>query len=579
MLFDTLYSASTGLNVSSLGIQVAGQNMSNVNTAGYIREQLNIGTALSKTSPQGNIGTGAQSLGVTQIIDQYLEERLRNAQSDTANSATQSNWYSHLETVLNEMTTNDVSSSLETFFASIANVLNQPENLTNREMVVQYGQELADKIKSIDTAITAMEEDINKSIASAAEEINLLTSTIQQLNKDIARLEAGQSPGTQAVTLRDERYVALDKLSQLINIKVTENADTGAVTVTCGGDILVSEGLRNEVFVEYRDNQNGTPKAELTIAPFSAPLSATSGTVKGLYASRDVVLGGFASQFNTFANDLITEFNSIYTSGQGLTGYNDLTSLSAVSDTTVPLNEAGLSFTPENGTFNLLITNTKTGVTIDSRIDVQLHDITVSDPFALQPPQPSEGTSLDDLVTAINDISGISATLTSRNELRITSDSPDISFSFANDTSGVLAALGINVFFTGTGSSDISVNQQLHSDPSKFAASRNGIGTDTLTAVELAAMPETMKESLGNKSITQSYQSIIDRNSIAAGTVKAISAADISYQSSLLTQRQSVSGVNIDDETINLLVFQRSYQAASKLVSIVNEMLETLLTM
>ena len=577
MLFDSLYMAGSALNAASLGIQVAGQNMSNVNTPGYVREQLNLGTAGGRPVSGGVIGSGVQTLGITQVIDQYLEDRLRNSKSDAAGSATEFGWYSRLETLLNEMTDNDMSSSLETFFGSISNVLNQPESVKNREMVVDYGQELADRIRATNEAVLSMQEEINQSIAASAEQINLLTEKLQRLNQDIAKLEAGQPPGTQAASLRDERYVVLDQLSQFINIKVSENPDNGAVTVTCGGDILVADGLRNEVRVSYRDNPNGAPKAEITIGPFNAPLSITSGAVHGMYQGRDVALESYAVQLDAFARDLINEFNAIYSSGQGLTGYKDVTSIAAIEDASVPLNQAGLDFTPVNGTFRVMVTNTKTGVSEDHRIDVHLKEPTPTDPFSLMPTPPAEGMSLEKLVEEINNIKGISATLTSRNELRITSDSPDISFSFGDDTSGVLAALGVNTFFTGSGSGNISINQVLHDDPGKFAASRGGVGNDTSTAVDLAAMPETNLESLGNKSITQSYQSIIDRNSIAGGTVKAIATADLSYQASLQAQRHAISGVNIDDETVNLLVFQRSYQASSKLIGVVNEMLSMLL--
>jgi flagellar hook-associated protein 1 FlgK len=189
------------------------------------------------------------------------------------------------------------------------------------------------------------------------------------------------------------------------------------------------------------------------------------------------------------------------------------------------------------------------------------------------------GTSLADLAATLNAIDGIKAIVTNDNRIEISAESAEIEFSFANDTSGVLAALGVNTFFTGTDAKTIGVNQLMYDDPSKFAASGTGVGADTRNGERLAGMPETPLKSLNNQSITQYYRSIYDATTQKAGTVRAMAAGDATYYASLETQKQSISGVNLDEETINLLTFQRAYQASARYVTVINEMLYSLLNM
>jgi len=580
MLFSSLQMAGTSLNASTVGIQVAGQNLSNVNTTGYIREQLQLETASPYRPKNTTLGNGVQVAGVTQMIDTFLEERLRNSYSDANSSSQQSNVYTQLETLLGELSTNDISTSLTSFFNAIDNVLNQPENIPYRQMVAGEGEALAEKINNTAQSILQMQIDLNKQVETAASQINELTAQIQTLNVEISRIEAGNNSGNQAVGLRDQRYAALTELSQLINIRTYEN-ENGVVSVFCGSDPLIVEGTRREVVVNYDSNSDSSLNlATVCIEPSKNKLDVSSGQLYGIYQGRDEILGGFANQLDQYAHALIVEFNKIFTSGQGLTGYDSLTSIESVSDADLPLNAAGLAETPNNGTFQILVNNTSSGKTATYDIPISLTSSQkTSDPFGVGNSVTATGTTLRELADSLNAIDGIKAVITNDNRLQITSESDEIQFSFANDSSGVLAALGVNTFFTGSGAATIGVNDVMKNDPSKFAASTNGVAADTKNAELLANMPEKSLQSLGNQSITQYFRNIYDSTVQKAGTTKAIAEGNATYYASLESQKQSISGVNIDEETLQLLTYQRAYQASARYVTTINEMLEVLLEM
>ena len=107
-----------------------------------------------------------------QVIDRFLEERLRAATSDVASGETQENVYAQLEGLIGELSDTDLSTSLTNFFASIHDILNQPESVSVRNLAVLEGQTLAEDIRRLDSSVRDIHADVNRRIIAAADEIN-----------------------------------------------------------------------------------------------------------------------------------------------------------------------------------------------------------------------------------------------------------------------------------------------------------------------------------------------------------------------------------------------------------------------
>jgi flagellar hook-associated protein 1 FlgK len=572
--------ASNALSVSQLGIQVAGQNLNNAGVEGYARSVMQLATDTSRKLGNGTVvGTGVTVSGVVQIVDQYLEERLRASTGEAMSSSVQQNYYSQLENLLNATTSRDLSTTIIDFFNSIDEILNHPEDETYRRMAVEQGVKLADAINSLAQSIVEMQLDINQQIASSADEVNRLLKEIDELNTSITLLETKQ--GFQATALRDQRYAALSELSQYLSVKTTEDPKTGQLTIYSGSNILLSTGFRAEISIGYQDSSidGGVIMAQLCIGKEMTPLDVRGGVIQGLYQSHQTILGGYLEQLDTFAEQLITEFNKIYASGQGLTGYTNLTSLARTDDVTVPLGSASLDTPVVNGGFILQIHDTRTGATIDHYIEINVDDPVKHNPFSLKAPQAPTGTTFQDLAKAIHAIDGLTATINAHGELEITADNGNIEFAFAQDTSGVLSALGLNTFFTGVRAGTMGINQTLLEDPSKFAVSQSGVGGDTEIGVSLAALAITPNKALEGQTLIHRYNGIVSDTMMSGGTMKAVNTANLLYQESLQAQRDSISGVNIDEETLIMLTYQRMFQANSRLVTVIDEMMSILLSM
>jgi len=556
--------AGNTLQANQIGLQVVGQNIANANTPGYIREEVIFSPAPTQRKGGLLLGMGVRVEAVVQKIDNFLEERLRGATSDEANTGTLEQTYIDLEKLVGELNETDLSTSMTNFFSAISEVLNQPEDLSVRNLAILQGTTLTTDLNRLTERVMALRVDVNARIQDMAAEINRLTETIQKLNIQIAETEGGDVSKSDAVGLRDQRLEALTRLAELIDIRVVEQL-SGGVTVYTGGDFLVFEGVRREVEV-HLSSDRGLSVADIYLTETQSPLSVNSGMVAGLTTSRDDVLGDFLDDLDDFAKTFIYEFNKVFASGQGVNGFSEVTGTYQVDDVTLALNQAGLPFTPVNGSFEVLVHNKRTGLTQTSDVLVDLNGL-------------GDDMTLEDLRDALNTIDGIQAEITISRDLTITSLDPQQEFAFANDTSGVLAALGINTFFAGESALSMSVNPVLKADPGKFAASQGGIGADTDNAVVLANFIDMPLTSHNGESLGVLYDRMIGE--MTQGATVATSAAEGArvYRMSLEGQKMALSGVNLDEEAINMLAYQRSFQASAKYIGVLSELFELLVSL
>jgi flagellar hook-associated protein 1 len=190
----------------------------------------------------------------------------------------------------------------------------------------------------------------------------------------------------------------------------------------------------------------------------------------------------------------------------------------------------------------------------------------------------TDDSSLEDVRASIDAVSGISATITSDGKLRIDSDSDKITFAFANDNSNLLAAAGINTFFTGDSAANISVNQVVADDPRFFATSSSGVGNGTDNAVKLAQAFEQPLDALGGQSIKQSYEDLVVRISQDINVQAGVTDGLENYSKVLEGKLLGISGVNLDEEAIKIF-YQRAFQASSRVIQASSELLDTLVNL
>lgn len=145
----SLSMAKQSLEIFGTGIQVAGQNISNAGTPGYIREEM----VLNPSDPfrQGALvlGTGVEISGIQQQIDLFLETRIHSANTEYSTISERNLIYKQLESEIRELSEGDLSTGLNDFLSTLNNVVNQPSSIPDREFVVTEAEKFAAEIKSL----------------------------------------------------------------------------------------------------------------------------------------------------------------------------------------------------------------------------------------------------------------------------------------------------------------------------------------------------------------------------------------------------------------------------------------------
>lgn len=563
-LLSSINLANNTLRAQQIGMQVTGQNIANANTPGYIREEVNFKAA--RTQRIGNLllGLGVQVDSIIQKSDKFLDGRLRDAVSEQSSAEVEEQTYTQLEALYGELSDTDLSSSLNNFFNTISEILNQPESEAARNLAVLKGKTLADDINRLATRVGTLRKDLNDRVEKGVENINRLLTTIGNLNIRIANTEGGDLSNSDAVGLRDQRNQALTELAKLIDINVTEQP-SGAVTVYSSGDFLVLDNNVRQLIAQPKTDR-GVTIVEPRIEQTDFAIQFNGGEIAGLIKSRDQALGGFLDTLDSFASTLAYEFNKVFSSGQGLTGYANITSVNGVNSSTAELDEAGLQATPVNGTFDVLVYNTQTNETQTTTIRVDLNGL-------------NGDSTLQSVVDDLNTVPGITASIDSQGRVVLASNSKDQRIAFAKDSSGFLAAVGLNTFFTGSTARDLGVNKDIIADPTKFAASFNGIGEDTQAAVILASFQDRSLSSRDGSSLSDLYDRMTSTITQASTIAKSVAEGSRVFSENLNGQSLAISGVNIDEEAIKLLRYQRVFQASAKYISTLDELLSILVSL
>jgi len=223
-------------------------------------------------------------------------------------------------------------------------------------------------------------------------------------------------------------------------------------------------------------------------------------------------------------------------------------------------------YTPVDGEFQVQVINRETGLTKTADVEVQLNGL-------------EEDTTFEGLIAALDAIEGLSAERAGNGQLLLRSESEDYEFTFANDSSGILAALGINTFFTGTAGSDIRVHEALDQDAGKLAVSLSGVGHDTENGQRLAQFLTTPLESRDNVTLAAVYEQWMAATAQSSSLAQAVAEGYRSFHATLEGEHLGLSGVSLDEEALNMMTFQRTYQAAARVVSTISELLEILMRM
>ena len=471
-LFGTLSMGARAMNAQRAGVEVAGQNLANVNNPAYARQRVAIASALAIQSEMGPQGTGADAVAITQMRSAVLDDQLQSEASNRGllQSVQLALQYAQaaLGTQIDTTTTSaegstaaqgvggahSLSDSLSELFSAFQSWSTNPTSMAERQTLLMKASSLALQFNQLDTRLDDLSRSLNATIQSEVSVVNQLLTDIASLNQKITTAEA--AAGASANDLRDTRQARLEELAKYVNLDLAPG-NGSAINISIGGVTMVNSTQVTDT-VEVYDAGGGQILVRATTA--GTPLALTGGSIAGTIEARDGAIADLNNKINSLAALLITEVNNVHAAGVSLSG-----------------------------------------------------------------------------------------------------------------TTGA-------AFFTGTNAADIGVNAALTNDPTLLqAAGGGGASGDNQTALALAQLAQTKYAALNNQTFNQSYGQTVAAFGQELSSVNTKLSDQQTVESMLLRQRDSIGGVSLDEEMTDLTRFQKAFAASARLITTVDEMLETVVNL
>jgi flagellar hook-associated protein 1 FlgK len=389
----------------------------------------------------------------------------------------------------------------------------------------------------------------------------------------------------------------LKDLAGLTNITTVEEPN-GSIIVSQQGQLLVYFDEHWPLLIEQKKSDDmlvGMP----VYSRDRSPIKATDGVLAGQLEARDEILYSYKRDIDALAAKFIWEMNRTHSQNSGLVGYTSITAATRIVDGSVPLNQIKYPQEPVAGTYQIvngildvIVHNTNTGENITLRIEIDLDGRPGPngdpDMILFDPAKPHATNSLVyKLQAALDTVDpGVfEVGVDSANQFFIRTTGQGYEFGFGRDTSGVLAALGLNTLFTGYDGATMGMNEFTYNNPQFLGGAHAGDGDEAFVPGNnqgVWAFMDTRRANVfnsGTTTIDGFYMEIVGRLGTEAARTIALLATQTDVTVRMENQREELSGVNLDEELTKLIQYQRSFQSAASFITTADTLYETLIHM
>ncbi|CAG9471019.1 flagellar hook-associated protein FlgK [Campylobacter upsaliensis] len=602
-IFATLHTGVTGLKASEVQIATTGNNISNANSTFYTRQRVVQTTNGYITTGGVQVGTGTAIENIVRLHDEHAYFKLKNA-------STQQEYTGYLGQVLEEISqrfpdlkNTGILNNLENYNKAWNDFASNPNENATKITLVNATKTLAESVNEAHSTLKKVQQKVNDDIKSTVEEINRIGEEIAHINKQIYGEEA--LPTDHANELRDRRDELELTLSKLVSAVASKNEivqdNRFEQTITDPGHhynlsiegFSIVDGVNfHPLKLDYDDKNKSysiyyqTPDekihdltAKLKGGQLGAQLDLRGRDYDKLEGAYDNgILQGYIDSLNTFSKTLITETNNLYAGSAKNSATSDY--LEGLTGD-VPL--MNYDRTIQAGTFDIVIYDEKghekvrKSITID--VTTTMNDLMNQIKANTDDNKDNNsGNDVDDFINASFSFDSKSNSglfqINAKNGFKVSLEDKGTNFA---------GAFSVGGFFSGKDASDIRVKESLLSDPSTVRASKNGVDSGNDMANQIIQL-QYDKVSFYNKDGTvdeltmeEYYRKFTGKIASDGENNNVIHKSNTTLYNSVYAEYQSKSGVNTNEELAALIQWQSSYGAAAKIVSTVDQMLDTLL--
>ncbi|CAG7855883.1 Flagellar hook-associated protein 1 [biofilm metagenome] len=543
-----LGTAISGLMAFQRSMDTTSHNIANVNTEGYSRQRVDLSANTPFLLGDHYIGQGVNVAAVTRNYDQFVNNQLTSSTSAFGDSSTLATMAAKVDNIVSSEATG-LTTALTSFFSAVNGVANDPTSMPARQVLVSEASTLAQQFNQLSAKFDSLRNQSNSQIEGSLDEINLYASNLAELNTRIA-VETGRAGGSQLPNdLLDQRDVLINKIAEKVSVSASLQPN-GTVNVFIGKGQAIVLGEAS-MTLSLKDSATDPSRKEVALGGNLITRDITGGELSGAIKFRDQVLDPAQQQLGLVAAGMAVQFNTLHNAGFDLNG------------------DAGANlFSLGSPALDVPVT-AKPG-TVGS--------VTASyDPSTIGQLTPSD-------YELSYDGSNFALTRLSDNTVTAFAGPPPSTLSGSGFTITTSASVVANDSFVIRPTFDAAKKMTtLISDPAKIAAAGTSGGSgspntgDNTNALNLAKLENASTLAGGKLTLNKAYGQLVSKVGAQTHSAKVSSSAQEVLLNQVKQDRESLAGVNLDEEAANLLKFQQSYQAAAQVVSIANSLFDSLI--
>jgi flagellar hook-associated protein 1 FlgK len=621
---DMLGTGLSSLRALQRALDTTAHNIANVSTPGYSRQTVEFQTRQPSVFGQTWIGNGVDVSTVRRVYDQFLAAQTRSSSGNLARLDAFATQAERLDNMLGD-TTNGLSATLQAYSNALSEVSSTPGSIPARQVLLSEGRALAQRMQDYDARLREMSAAIDTRFAGEAREVSLIAEGIARLNGEItvARQSTGQAPND----LLDQRDRLIDEIAGKVSVTVVAEADSLNVFIGNGQPLVLGTTSSQITTVTDPFDPQRTQFALLTdTGTVDISRGVSGGTLGGLLDWRREMLEPASNELGRISLAIASQVNAQHREGMDLTGalggnffnvggvgVDDVTTntgtaivsatrtdVAAITGGDYVLARTGTGYTLRRHDTGASVTFTGTGTVGDPILADGLSivvgaGVATGDQFVIHPTR----DAISGMNVAITDPARVAAAAPVRGSAATTnSGNGTITTGEVLDSANAQLLATVNIVFTSatqysvnggpaqayTAGSNIDVNGwrvQIGGAPAvgdTFTVRSNAGATgDNRNALALSDALRGGVLDGGTISVAGAVERLTADMGLQTRTAQVNRDAEAVVNQDDLAARDSVSGVNLDEEAAAMLRYQQAYQAAAQIIAMASDLFNSLL--
>jgi flagellar hook-associated protein 1 FlgK len=622
---DMLATGLSSLRAFQRALDTTAHNIANVSTAGYSRQQVDFAARKPEAYGQNWIGTGVNPSAVRRVYDQFVSQQVRTSGGNLARLETFASQAERLDDLLGN-SANGLGSSLQSFTDAINEVSSTPSSISARQVLLAEANALTQRLQSYDARLRDMSEGVDTQLTAAASEINVIAQGIARLNGDIsvALQNTGQAPND----LLDQRDLLIDELSTKVSVSVVAEGDASLNVFVGNGQPLVLGTTASQVTTapDTVDPERLRLALQTPAGTVDISRSISGGSLGGLMDFRREMLDPARNELGRITLAVANQVNAQHREGMDLTGalggdfFNvgsvgvngatgnngnatvtaTRTDLGAITAHDYILQRTTTGYTMRRADTGGSVAFTGTGtladpILVDGMSIVVGAGIQTDDQYLVRPTR----DAIQGFSVAITDPARVAAAAPIRAAAATTnSGTGTITNGEVLDSGNAGLLTTVNIVFTSAstysvnGGADQAFTAGSNIDINGWRVAIGGAPAtgDTFTVRNNAgavgdnrnafALADAMRAGVienGTVSVSAAVERMTGNLGLATRSAQLNRDAEGIINEGDIAARDSISGVNLDEEAANMLRFQQAYAASAQIISVANSLFDTLL--